>query len=449
MDGKQKEEVALYRYGLIRPILDEGIPRAEFSARLDAVVNQTHQHPKGDWRRVSRRTLIRWAHSYRVSGFKGLFPKERADIGAVRATETEILDLAEKLKREAPRRSSATICRIVAQTNGVSVSERTIRRHLAKRGATFANLVGQQRRVFVRFERERPNELWTGDMLHGPFLMDPNGSGNLRKTYLFAFIDDHSRLVPHGEFFFDESLPRLERAFRIAIEKRGCPSAIYVDNGAVFTSHQLDRICAHLGIKRILSTPGEPAGRGKIERFFRTVRSQFLVEIACEGVSSLSQLNASFIAWLEIVYHHREHSETKETPLKRFAADFTPKVVDPKTIHNAFLWEEKRRVGKTATVSVAGNRYEVDAHLVHREVNLRFDPFDLSRIEVFYQGESFGGAKPYILKRGAHPGAKKNIEIAPAPKSGIDYLALLRKEHETALNREIPYRDLADENEKE
>lgn len=185
------------------------------------------------------------------------------------------------------------------------------------------------------------------------------------------------------------------------------------------------------------------------KRFFRTVRSQFLSEIACEGVSSLSQLNSSFIAWLEIVYHHRAHSETKETPLSRFSADFIPKIVDPKTIHNAFLWEEVRLVAKTATVSMAGNRYEVDEHLVHRKVILRFDPFDLSRIELFFQGESFGGAKPYILKRGAHPGAKKTIEIAPAPKSGIDYLALLRAEHEASLDKEIPYRKLKDEDEKE
>ena len=283
--------------------------------------------------------------------------------------------------------------------------------------------------------------------LYGPKLADPRDPKKLRKTYLFAFIDDRSRIIPHGEFFFDESLPRLERTLRVAIEKRGVPKAVYVDNGAVFVSHQFNRICAHLGIKRILATPGEPAGRGKIERFFRTVRGQFLTEVETEGVSSLAKLNSSFIAWAEIVYHHRIHSETKETPLERFGSDFTPKSAEPKTLHEAFLWEEIRTVTKTATVSLGGNRYEVDGHLIRRKVTLRFDPFDLSRIEVFFQGQSFGEAGPYLLKRGAHPSAKAEIELPKIEKSGINYLELVRAEHQASLEREIPYRELANESE--
>jgi len=172
MDEKEKEEVALFRYGLIRGLLDEGISRAEFSARLDEVARRSHQHPKGEWRRVSRRTLLRWIEAYRKSGFSGLFVKKRCDIGEVRATQTHVLDLAEKLKREAPRRSSASISEIIQRTKGVSVSERTIRRHLAKRGCTFCELTGNARRIYVRFEREKPNDLWLGDMERHEALFD-------------------------------------------------------------------------------------------------------------------------------------------------------------------------------------------------------------------------------------------------------------------------------------
>ncbi|MCL5291213.1 MAG: DDE-type integrase/transposase/recombinase [Actinobacteria bacterium] len=448
MPKQAGEEIALFRYSLIRPLLDEEIEGAVFSARLKAIAESHHEHPSGKRRKVSRRTVSRWIDAYRREGFSGLFPKERSDIGQPRALAGDILDIAEKLKREAPKRSSGQIAAIIEKTKGISVSERTVRRHLARRGATTGELIGGSRRSYVRFERERPNELWIGDALHGPHLADPKNPERKRKTHLFCFIDDHARLVPHGEFFYDETLPRLERTLRVAMEKRGLPSAIYVDNGAVFVSNQFDRICARLGIKRILATPGEPAGRGKIERFFRTVRSQFLVEVQTEGVATLAELNSSFIAWLEVVYHNRVHSETEETPLERFTSDFTPKVADPASLAQAFLWEEERLVSKTACLSLEGNRYEVDSHLVGRKVNLRFDPFDLSRIEVFYRDKSFGQAKPFTLKRSAHSKARKDEEEAPPLKSGIDYLKALRDEHVASLAQEIPYRK-ATENDKE
>ncbi|MDP2212198.1 MAG: DDE-type integrase/transposase/recombinase [Candidatus Aquicultor sp.] len=330
---------------------------------------------------------------------------------------------------------------MIKKTKGIVVSERTIRRHLGKRGATFSELKGTARRAYGRFEKATPNEMWVGDVLHGPKIPDPKNPSKVKKTYLFCFIDDYSRIVPHGEFFFDETLPRLERSLRVGIEKRGLPKALYVDNGAVFISNQLDLICARLGIKRILSTPGEPAGRGKIERFFRHVRQRFLVEVEVEGVATLAELNRSFISWVEVDYHHRVHSETKQTPLERFTDSFTPHVPNPQTLYQAFLWEEERGVTKTALVSLAGNRYEVDSHLVGRKVTLRFDPFDLSRIEVFFRDEPFGTAKPHTLKAFTHPDVRKPSE-EERPKTGIDYLAALRAEHEESLYRQIPYREL-------
>lgn len=441
MDEKQKEEIALFRYTVIRPLVDEGPPGYKICAVLRDIANTSHRDHLGRWVKVSARTIKRWTRAWRKSGFEGLKPKDRCDVGSVRATEGEILDLAENLKREAPGRSSAAIAGIIAKTKGVEVSERTIRRHLGRRGATYHELKGQSRRVYGRFERQMPNDLWCGDVLHGPKIPDPRDLSKDRKTFLFCFIDDRSRIVPHGEFFFDESVPRLERALKVAIEKRGLPKSLYVDNGAVFVSHQLDLICARLGVRRIHSRPGEPAGRGKIERFFRTVRQRFLVEVEVEGVATLAELNSAFIAWLEVDYHHRVHSQTKQTPLERFTDSFTPYVPDPRTLYEAFLWEETRAVTKTATVSLAGNRYEVDPHLVGRKVSLRFDPFDLSRIEVFFRGASFGMAVPHILRSHTHKAAKGRTE-EDRPKTGIDYLAALRDEHDKSLKSRIFYREL-------
>ena len=169
--------------------------------------------------------------------------------------------------------------------------------------------------MFGRFEAARPNEMWTGDALHGPVIGG-------RKTYLFAFIDDHSRLITGHRFGHAEDTVRLAAALRPALASRGVPERIYVDNGSAFVDAWLLRACAVLGIRLTHSTPGRPQGRGKIERLFLTVREQFLVEITGDPgeagrrhVAGIAELNRLFTAWAETVYHRRVHSETGQAPL--------------------------------------------------------------------------------------------------------------------------------------
>ncbi|CAN5886127.1 hypothetical protein BH23ACT12_BH23ACT12_01970 [soil metagenome] len=196
---------------------------------------------------------------------------------------------------------------ILAQL-GSAPSERNLQRHFSRLGLNTrgpANL----KRSFGRFEADKPNELWTGDVLHGPVV-----SG--KKSYLFAFLDDHSRLLVGYRFGIAEDALRLEAALRAALASRRLPKALYVDKGSPFVSRQLIRACAVLGIRLVHSAPGQPEGRGKIERFFRTVRDQFLVETQVKVPADLDELNRLFQAWVETVYHRREHSETSQTPLE-------------------------------------------------------------------------------------------------------------------------------------
>ena len=163
-----------------------------------------------------------------------------------------------------------------------------------------------------------------------------------------------------------------------------------MDNGSAYVDAWLLRACAVLGIKLVHSRPGRPQGRGKIERFFRTVRDQFLVEIEPEAArpADLAAMNQLFAAWTETAYHRTVHSETGEEPLARWATA-TPQeqaVPDQARLHEAFLWSERRVVTKTATVSLHGNTYQVDPSLIRRTVELVFDPFDLTRIEVRLSG---------------------------------------------------------------
>jgi len=292
--------------------------------------------------------------------------------------------------------------------------------------------------VYGRFEAGVRNELWTGDGLHGPKL---DGG---RRAVLMAFIDDHSRLLVGWRWGTGEDTIRLEAALRPALMARGVPEAILVDRGSAFVASPLLRACAVLGVKLVHASPRAATTKGKIERFFRTVRDQFLVEIDSRENVDLPQLNRLFSAWLEVVYHRRVHSETKMTPLERFEAAGAPALPTPALLREAFLWSEERTVTKTATVSLHGNSYEVDAALAGRRVELVFDPFDLTRIEVRYQHRPMGVAVPLAIGRRTHPQAKNEPE-PPSAATGIDYLGLLAAQRDAEqAGRRIDYHSLTE-----
>jgi putative transposase len=294
--------------------------------------------------------------------------------------------------------------------------------------------------VFGRFEADRPNELWVGDALHGPVIGG-------RKTYLFAFLDDHSRLLVGHRFGYAEDTVRLAAALRPALASRGVPESIYVDNGSAFVDAWLLRACASLGVKLVHSAPGRPQGRGKIERFFRTVRDQFLVELSTPDsdllVPDLVSLNRLFTAWIETEYHRSTHSETGQTPLHRWQAVDPPRLPSPAALREAFLWEAARTVTKTATVSLHGNIYQVDGGLVGQRVELVFDPFDLTNIEVRLQGKPVGLAVPHRIGRHAHPKAKPETPETAPPAPGIGYLKLIDAAHTAELADRVNYTALS------
>ncbi len=427
MDDRRRD-VALFRYSLIREAADPALAPRQRGQMLNFLASRDHIGPDGERVRVSAPTLRRWVRVWRDGGFEALYPAPRS---SQPRTPAEVLQIAEALKREVPARTAAQVREIMVRSGHPAPSERTLQRHFVRRD--LRPKAGAPR-IYGRFEASAPNELWTGDALHGPVVAG-------RKTYLFAFIDDHSRALVGYRWGEAEDTLRLEAALRTALAARGVPKACYVDNGSAFSSGWLLRACAVLGIRLVHSAPGEPAGRGKIERVFRTVRGQFLVEVTHRGVGSLEELNRLFAAWVEQVYHLRIHAETNEPPLERFLRPGPPRLPTPAELREAFLWSEHRRVAKTATFSLYGNRYECDPALAGRTVELVFDPFDLTDIEVRYQGRSMGKAMAHVVGRHVHPRARLQDPPAP-PRTGIDYLGLVEAEHDEATRRRITYASL-------
>jgi len=337
--SERAQAIGLFRYQLIREAADPELSMRARGRLVREIAAREHTAPDGRRVRISRDTLDRWIRAWRRGGFDALVPDPRRSSPRL---PVEVIEMAVALKRENPARTAAQVRRILRAQMGWSPGERTLQRHFsqdpliaAQLGAVAAG--GPDARgvfgpgVFGRFEADRPNELWTGDALHGPRIGG-------RKTYLFAFLDDHSRAVVGHRFGFAEDTVRLAAALRPALGSRGVPDSVYVDNGSAFVDSWLLRACAKLGIKLVHSTPGRPQGRGKIERLFRTVREQFLVEITGEPtgepsgestdggpvaatgrhvVGDLIELNRLFTAWVEQVYHRRVHSETGHPSLTR------------------------------------------------------------------------------------------------------------------------------------
>ena len=429
--NEAQRNVALFRYSLIREAADESLTIRQRGALVRELAGRDHAGPNGQRTRVARGTIDRWIRAYRAGGFEALAPAARS---GEPVTEQRLLDLAEALKREVPRRTAAQVTQIVRTAEGEGPSERTLQRLFARLGLN-TRPDGSPPEAFGRFEAAAPNDLWTGDALHGPVIGG-------RKTYLFAFIDDHSRALVGYRWGQSEDTVRLEAAFRSALAARGVPRVCYVDNGSSYVSAQLLRACASLGVRLVHSKPGRPQGRGKIERVFETVRIQFLVEVEARLPADLAELNRLFSAWVETVYHRRVHTETGQAPIERLLAAGAPVLPTPAALHEAFLWSETRTVTKTATISLHGNTFEVDAALVGSRVEVVFDPFDMESVEIRFQGRSMGIGVPVRIGRHAHPMARPEAAPTPVP-TGIDYLALLAERRDAELAASINYAQLS------
>jgi putative transposase len=436
------EQAALFRFRVISEAISPALSSAERGLIVRSLAARTWTTSEGVERSLSRVTIDRWVAAYRRDGLSGLRPTPRADRGRARS-QGRWLEEAARMRRALPTRSSAQIVDGIFRAHGVLLSERTVRAHLRRMGLTRAALSAEPTKAFGRYEASRPNEIWIGDVLVGPFVPHPRAAGS-RRAKLFVVVDDYSRLLVHGRWMTEENTRAGQDVLRWAIARRGVPQILYVDNGAPYANHQLARACAVLGVHLVHSKPYKPQGRGKQERLNSYIRSSFIAEMEDRGIGSFEELNDMFMAWAEQVANARTHAETKQVPIERFLAEFTPAIPPPAVLAEAFRWSLTRRVTKTATVSLLANRYQVEPGLIGRTVECRFDPEDLTRIDVYDHGVPAGAAVPFVIGRHVHPAVP---QAAPPPpvdlEPGIDYMALVHTAHVEKLGEgSISYRDV-------
>jgi transposase InsO family protein len=396
MEEHKKQKIALFRYGIIAELTGlRQTQRGEREKLISELVSRSWEIPFSGRSFIGRSTLRQWIKRYQDSGGKleSLQPSPREDTGRMRSLDDETQAVLIKLKRELGRVSLPVLLKTAKLRKllpaDCKASPQSIYRLFKREGIADEQAVKQDMR---KYEAELPNDIWQSDCMHGPQVLC---DGRLRKSYLFAFIDDHSRLISHGEFYLQENLDSFTHCLQKALAKRGLPRKLYVDNGPSFRSHHLEHVCASLSIALIHATPYRPEGKGKIERFWGTVRGQLLA-LQQEPVS-LGQLNEQLHRFLETDYNLREHSATGEKPFERYARHVELVRQAPKNLSDFFRKRALRKVDRDRTVSLCGRLYEAPVELIGRTITLLYHEADPSRVEVFFQEKPSGFLVPLDL----------------------------------------------------
>jgi putative transposase len=427
MDAKA-EKLALFRYGVIAPLILEALPRGELTRRAQEIAARHYDIPDSKRISVSVDTLLDWALRYRTNGFEALAPKPRQDRGQSRALTPQLADLIERLKRENPHRTGTTLLRELALSSGKNapgVSASTLYRFLKQRGLTERQLLVPP--AHKKFEAQTSNQIWQADMLFGPYVQRPGG-GKMQ-AFLHATLDDASRLIPHAQFYPSQGLDACLDCLRQAIAARGVPVRLYIDNAKIYRSQQLARIAASLGTLIVHTPPYQPEGRGKIERYFRTVRDQFLTNLDPKQSLSLEDLNDRLWTWIESAYHRAEHSALGATPLVRWQRDIEHvRQLPPATdLRRLFFHRLDRLVRRDCTFLLHNRFYEAPPHLPGETIEVRFDPLDAAEVEIYFQGKPQATARlvdPVINAQ--LPSAKRPAKAESEP-TGINFVELLQR----------------------
>ena len=388
------EQVALFRYGIIADFVNLPPGAKGLYALIKKKAEQRYAIPGSRRTEVAEETIRSWLKKYRKGGFDALQPKTRTDKGKARRLPVEVADVLLAIKEETPELTVPLVikkARISGQVPAaLHLPQSTVYKLLARHGLTQKKSPAQDHR---RFSYQYAGDLFMSDVMHGPAVKD---GGRKRKTYLIAFIDDATRVIPYAAFAHSENTAAFMEVLKQAVLRRGIPMRLFVDNGSAFRSQHLSLVCAKLGITLIHARPYHAAAKGKIERWFRTIRLTFLPLLSERDMQSLEAINRALWTYIETEYHRSPHRILKETPLDCWARS-GQRVRYPELgvdLDDLFLFEAKRKVQKDRTISLNGMVYEIDASFVGETVTLRYNPADQGDIvEVRHKGQFVQKAK--------------------------------------------------------
>lgn len=423
---------ALFRYQVISPLIAMDVPRGRRTALYQELAGRDWVSPGGELVKLSTETIRYWLRRYRKEGFEGLKDVQRSLKGG--KLPEEVVAKACQLKQSVPERSIDKIIKIMEDMGFAGeglLSRSTLHRYLQRKGLSARKLKLADRKDLARWQADYANDLWQSDMLAGPNLPDPRNPGKSRKAWLYAFIDDASRLVPYGRFFFKGDLPALELVFKRAIARCGVPRAVYYDNGQVYHANHMSTICGELGIlPPIFTEEYRPQGHGKIESWNSFCISDFLAELKDSYVATLEELNEIFLIWVEYEYNRRLHSELGCNPRERWMRDSSRfRFATEEKLREIFLWREERRVDKCAMIQLFTGKYRVSPLFSRKKVEVRYNPEHLEVVEIWDNGKFQERVRPYVPQRNRPPKTTLQPPVPSPPKEKVDYLGHLRAKY--------------------
>jgi putative transposase len=435
--------IALFRLSVLGPLASrERLEHGELTQIIRDLAKNRYDIPDSKRVFVSEKTIEHWYRLWKQDGINALAPKTRLDRGKSKLSQA-VQDAIIECKTDNPKRSLDTIIMILEDSGLVARDElkrSSVHRLLQQRNLSrpTQSAPATERRSYNALSA---GDLWCGDVMHGPkYLID----GVSRKVYLVSLMDDASRLLPHSAFCLGETALDIEGVLKQAVLKRGLPVKLVVDNGAAYRAHSLQGICARLSIRLIYCRPYDPESKGKIERFHRTFRQQFLTEMDPQSIKSLADLNTLLWAWIDQNYHQSVHKGLKGlTPLQRYQQDLShiqPLGAYANRIDDLFYHRESRRVRKDGTISYGSNFYEVPSELVGKTVQLVFDPHTLTPLAVESdEGETLGAVTPQDLqannqrKRQRPQSSSEEPPAAPQKSANVLVTALQKQTTKLAL----------------
>ncbi len=447
-DKAHRHAVALFRYGVIAELLRLEPGAQGLYEQIAERAEREYVIPGTTRTRVAAETIRHWMKRYRQGGFNALVPKPRADRGRPRKIPDDVAELLIAIKETHPKlpvRGVIAHARASAElSHEIVLATSTVHRLLTREGLMVPASDEASPTDRRRFSFERAGQCWMADVMHGPSVA-LEGKGR-RKAYLIAFLDDATRVIPYAAFALSENVASCLPVFKQALLRRGLPERLYVDNGSAFRSEHLRLVCAKLDVALIHARPYQPQGKGKLERWFRTVRAQLIPTLTSQDTASLEALNRRLWAYVEGEYHQAVHrSLSGDTPLERWArsADAVKYPDATLDLDALFLFEVTRRVQRDRTVSLNGVVYEVDAALVGEKVTLRFDPAAPPGrpIEVWHEARRLADATPLdayancFVKRSRPSRNLESDTPPPEPKPGLALRHLRGRDDDDAEQR--------------
>ena len=409
MDEKTRTEIALKKFSLIAPLVN-GLEK-NASEYLKKVCAEPIEMPHYGLKRYQPKTLRAWLLDYRRGGLDNLKPDYRSDRGKSRKVSEEVTSKAQKIWAKMPFCTVTNVYEELVKSGVTSpdkISPATFYRFVSVNKQELKTPVSEENNSNPeqkRFAHEYINELWQTDLMFGPFIKDGRSKN---QAYLLAFIDDASRLICHAEFFETQNFSALRKVFKDAVLKRGIPKLVYTDNGKIYRSGQMACVCAGLGSHLIHTQPYTPQSKGKIERFFLTVRQRFLTTLDINNVKNVDELNIKFWQWLEEDYQRKLHSALGMSPLDFFMSQASRVKIfsDPLLLDEYFLLRVERKVKHDGTISLNNLLYETNLKHAGQKLEIRYEPDWVNQLSkeilLYHEGKLVGTARQVNYHDNAH-----------------------------------------------